>query len=333
MKNTIRTFFLCFFCLIAYSLQAQTITQPVSGTASHTINCGTTYTYVDDGGAGGNYSNGVGSYVTFTPSVAGSVIVVTFSAFNTELNFDSLSYWMGTTPSGAPVARYHGSTLPPTIVSTHASGGLVFRFRSDGSVVYAGWVATVQCFTPINITNGANTTTCNNVFYDSGGPGANYTNSENRTHTFTPPAGFRMQVQFLQFNTEATFDVLTVYNGPNTGFPVLGNHSGTTLPPTYTSTAAGGELTFRFISDGTVTSTGWQALITCVPPPPNCATYTAPANGATGISPAGTTLTWNPPGSGPAPTGYKVFFGTDNPPTNIVNGTNIGLVTSYNTGT
>ena len=29
------------------------------------------------------------------------------------------------------------------------------------------------------------------------------------------------------------------------------------------------------------------------------------------------------------PTGYKLFFGTDNPPANIVNGTNLGPVTTY----
>ncbi|HPT70770.1 MAG TPA: FlgD immunoglobulin-like domain containing protein, partial [Candidatus Cloacimonadota bacterium] len=52
---------------------------------------------------------------------------------------------------------------------------------------------------------------------------------------------------------------------------------------------------------------------------PQAATSPHPANDVTHISLA-TFLTWQP-GEGNPPTGYKVYFGTDNPPTNIVNGT------------
>ena len=61
---------------------------------------------------------------------------------------------------------------------------------------------------------------------------------------------------------------------------------------------------------------------------PSCATYTAPANGAPSAG-LGSSLTWTAPGTGGTPTGYKLYFGTDNPPTNIVNGTNIGNVLTY----
>lgn len=67
------------------------------------------------------------------------------------------------------------------------------------------------------------------------------------------------------------------------------------------------------------------------PGPPNCATYTGPADGAeTCNTPA--TLTWTAPTTGTAPTGYLLYYGTNNPPTNIVNGTNLGNVLSYTTG-
>jgi hypothetical protein len=65
---------------------------------------------------------------------------------------------------------------------------------------------------------------------------------------------------------------------------------------------------------------------------PDCASYTAPANGATSVSANGTNLTWTAPTTGGVPTGYKVYFGTNNPPTNLVNGTNIGNVLTWNTG-
>lgn len=72
-----------------------------------------------------------------------------------------------------------------------------------------------------------------------------------------------------------------------------------------------------------------------IPPAPNCATLNAPANNATGVcfNGNGTTLTWSAPGTGGPVSGYRVYFGTDNPPTNIANGTNIGLDTFYITGT
>lgn len=66
---------------------------------------------------------------------------------------------------------------------------------------------------------------------------------------------------------------------------------------------------------------------------PNCATQTAPANAATDICPGeGATLTWTKAATGCTASSFVMYFGTNNPPTNIVNGANIGDVTSYNTG-
>jgi len=63
-----------------------------------------------------------------------------------------------------------------------------------------------------------------------------------------------------------------------------------------------------------------------LPAPPGCAINPVPANGTTDV-PLAAKLNWSA-GTG-APTGYKLFFGTDNPPTNIVNGTDLGTLTTY----
>ncbi len=60
--------------------------------------------------------------------------------------------------------------------------------------------------------------------------------------------------------------------------------------------------------------------------PPNCATVVSPTDGATDVQKTAT-LNWG--SGGGAPTGYKLYFGTDDPPTNIVNGTDLGDVTTY----
>ena len=68
---------------------------------------------------------------------------------------------------------------------------------------------------------------------------------------------------------------------------------------------------------------------TFAPMPPLAAAYTSPFNGATGM-PVNVDLTWtaNPAGGGPVD-GYLVYVGTDNPPTNLVNGVNVGNVLTY----
>jgi hypothetical protein len=67
------------------------------------------------------------------------------------------------------------------------------------------------------------------------------------------------------------------------------------------------------------------------PPVPNPAVLVYPTpNGVTGISFSGINLEWAP-GAAPAPDGYKVYFGTDDPPTNLVNGTT-QTGTTYPTG-
>ncbi len=59
---------------------------------------------------------------------------------------------------------------------------------------------------------------------------------------------------------------------------------------------------------------------------PNLATAVSPANAATGVF-TSSNLVWADGGGWTD--GFKLYFGTDNPPTNLVNGTNLGYVTSY----
>jgi hypothetical protein len=75
---------------------------------------------------------------------------------------------------------------------------------------------------------------------------------------------------------------------------------------------------------------GWTAAT-----PPGCSALSSPANNTTNVcfNGTGASLSWAAPTTGGTPTGYKVFFGTNNPPTNIQSGTNVGNVLSWSTGT
>lgn len=125
--------------------------------------------------------------------------------------------------------------------------------------------------TNYNMGNGTYTITCPGPhnFYDSGGNGGNYANSESYTVTFYPSvAGQCISLTFSSFDTESCCDPVSVYNGPNSGSPLLGTFQGTAIPPTVTST--GGPITIVFTSDGSIVGTGWAATLNCVacPPPP-----------------------------------------------------------------
>lgn len=103
------------------------------------------------------------------------------------------------------------------------------------------------------------------VFTDSGGPSGDYGNGESYIKTFYPNSpSEKVKITFTEFDTEAGYDFMNVYNGPNIASPRLGTQlSGTTIPGPYTSTHASGAITIRFVSDPAVTGTGWKANIEC----------------------------------------------------------------------
>jgi M6 family metalloprotease-like protein len=139
-------------------------------------------------------------------------------------------------------------------------------------------------------------TTCSGTFYDSGGSIANYTNNANFTKVFTPLiAGNKLSFNFSSFNTESCCDNLYIYDGPNTSSPAFpGSPFKGTLSPgiiTASNSNTTGAITFRFTSDGSITSTGWVADVSCYTP---CVQPTTQATAFTSssITPNSMTLGW-----------------------------------------
>ncbi|HLP65316.1 DUF7619 domain-containing protein [Flavobacterium sp.] len=128
-----------------YSLNAQTTL------------CGQLFT--DSQGPNANYINNEDYTVTLYPSNPGEVVTVSFVSFDTEVNYDGLYIFNGDSTSAPQIASnnpagnvpgglagaFWGTTNPGSFTSTHPSGSLTFRFRSDTSVNKAGWVANVTC--------------------------------------------------------------------------------------------------------------------------------------------------------------------------------------------
>jgi hypothetical protein len=203
-----------------------------------------------------------------------------------------------------------------TVGSLTANTTYYLWVRSNcGSGVYSAWSAYTQFTTVANPTADViimnttptiiTTTTCNGLFYDGGGAGSNYSDSAGwpsyttYTYVIKPTAGKKLKVVFSSFSTENRRDGLLIYNGNTTGAPLLssglpvgadptsspaGSYYGTNSPGTVFSSAADGSLTFKFITDGSVSGPGWAATVSCIDPFPTIASISPNTNscGATG---------------------------------------------------
>ncbi|CAA0184589.1 reprolysin-like metallopeptidase [Tenacibaculum maritimum] len=124
---------------------------------------------------------------------------------------------------------------------------------------------------------------CNGgLFYDTGGFHRNYLNNENTITTILPSkATDIVEVSFSKFHIEDGYDYLLVYNGNSTNSPLIGNYTGSTSPGTLRSKQGQG-LTFSFISDDSITNTGWVATVDCItitcPPPHNLSSHNTTSN-------------------------------------------------------
>ena len=211
--------------------------------------------FYDSGGDSGNYSNNESNTTTVYPYVAGGTVTVDFTMVDITAG-DVLTVYDG--PNNSYPSLGNVTTAPVSFTSTDTSGTLTFVFTSNASGAGNGWAADVTCTSP------PIPPTCGSIFYDSGGASGNYSNYESTSTTFYPDTpGDAVTVTFTSFNTESGYDELTVYNGPNSTYPVLGVFSGTSIPGPFTSSDSSGALTFVFDSDYIYNYSGWEANITC----------------------------------------------------------------------
>jgi spore germination protein YaaH len=102
---------------------------------------------------------------------------------------------------------------------------------------------------------------CNDSIFDMGGPKKNYYDKENYTYTISPPGATSLNVNFKEFNTEANFDTLWLFDGPNINSNLIGAYTGINSPGTFTTTQ--GSLTVKFKSDGATNKSGFKAYYNC----------------------------------------------------------------------
>ncbi|WMJ73369.1 CUB domain-containing protein [Cytophagaceae bacterium ABcell3] len=107
-------------------------------------------------------------------------------------------------------------------------------------------------------------TTCSGPVSDHAHNNNYYPNS-NGTLTIHPEdESSYLQLSFSRFQVEEDFDYLEIFDGATTSSPLIGEFSGHNLPHDIVASQAGGALTLRFYSDGSIEFRGFEAEISCI---------------------------------------------------------------------
>lgn len=164
------------------------------------------------------------------------------------------------TPNATYTDAYNGSL--------RAAEDLYGNPSTQYTAVRAAWYAVGIGNDPLNYCTGVTKITTSTGTISDGSGNANYNNNTSCKWVIAPPGANQVTLNFTTFDTEANFDVVTVYDGPDDTSPVLATWWGSTLPPTINST--GGALCIKFVSDGTLALQGWAANYTSTGSTPSC---------------------------------------------------------------
>ena len=206
---------------------------------------------------------------------AGSCLTPNFTASSTavslgsSISFTDASYgdivsWSWTFEGGTPSTS---TAQNPTNIQYNTAGTFDVTLTITDSEGISATLTKEDYITAAANYNMSNTTvtTCEALFYDSGGASSNYGNNLTYTMTFYPETeGAMISVSFSEFNTESGYDYLYIYDGSSTESTQIGQYDGTNSPGTVTATNSEGALTFKFTSDRATVASGWVATVSCV---------------------------------------------------------------------
>ncbi len=226
------------------------------------------YGTITDGSGANNYCNNMSCSWLIQPPQANTV-TFNFKEFNLESAssdgksiYDAVEVYDGINESATLLGRFTGSTIPSAITSS--GGSLFIKFYSDNELNYSGWSGYyTSTQTPYCNSTATTLTTATGTFSDGSGTDK-YANNSNCAWLIQPTNAKTVTLNFTAFDTELNYDGVIVYDGSNNTAPVLGKFTGTTLPPSVTSTT--GNMYVEFLSDEALRSNGWNANYTSTKP-------------------------------------------------------------------
>ncbi len=205
---------------------------------------------------------------TTTPTITGSNDLgnqysVTSIGINKaqQIAYKNLTTYLPS-PNSTYMDSFYGSLL--------ATQDLYGANSTEFNAVRQAWYAVGIGNDPNSACSGTTSLSASSGTITDGSGSANYGNNSNCKWVIAPAGATQITLNFTSFNTEATYDFVTVYNGPDDTYPVLATWWGNTLPPTISTTAGVGAMCIKFTSDTSNTLSGWSANYTSVVSTPAC---------------------------------------------------------------
>jgi Zn-dependent metalloprotease len=162
--------------------------------------------------------------------------------------------------------------------SLQAADDLFGNPSTEYTAVQQAWYAVGIGNDPNNYCSGTTNLTAPSGTFTDGSGSADYQNNSNCTWVIAPPGATQISLNFNSFDTEASYDSVVVYDGPDTTYPVLATWWGNTLPPTINTSSGTGAMTVQFLSDVSITEGGWSASYTSTGTTPSCGGGTVLSN-------------------------------------------------------
>ncbi|MBU3926340.1 MAG: C10 family peptidase [Bacteroidetes bacterium] len=166
---------------------------------------------------------------------------------------DTLFVFQGSSTASPLIGSYSGVQLPDDLVVESEQAFIEFQTQSVSGA--SGWQMGFEAQIPVYCTANQMLTDISGTLSDGSGP-RNYHNASTCMWMIAPPGVQLIELQFDTFDTEANFDVVTIYDGNE----VIGEFSGNEIPPKLSATS--GILFVVFTSNMEITAPGWTATYT-----------------------------------------------------------------------
>lgn len=230
------------------------------------------------------YTNVIDPAIFPTNTIYEQLLLATTTTGN-----DYLTFYDGVNTSAPQIGAYSGNTpnypQPGTIISSGRC--LTINFKSDPTLNTYGFWASILSISDnvLNDSYNSYTVTCGNtaIYTDNGGTAGNYSNFSNDVKVYCPSDNTKAIWASFDPNSEleTNADYLYIYDGNSINTLLInaytGGFTGTTsnlanFAPTDLNSLGiikastnnpTGCLTFKFMSDGTVTRAGYRAEISC----------------------------------------------------------------------
>ncbi len=179
---------------------------------------------------------------------------------------DSISAWQWSFEGGNPATSTEQNPTDIVFDSTgeyNVSLTITDTSGAQKTTVKQNYIKVIESTNMQNTT----VTTCNTLFFDSGGANGEYSDNENYIITFIPETeNSIIKVKFYYFdlenNLDCNNDYLSVFDGSDTTAQLLGTFCGSQITPVFYG-RNDGSLTFLFRSNDTIEKRGWKALVSC----------------------------------------------------------------------